>query len=93
MQRLSAEITKAVAAPWVSLSNGVPSGRFPDVITAVCRGGGSGFVAGRASWSRAVGKADPAAELATGGRGGWRQFTERVDRDAVPWWDAGRPGS
>ena len=36
----------------------------PTWSTAVCRGGASGFLAGRASWSRAVDQDDPAHELA-----------------------------
>ena len=41
VERLSVELSVAVGVPWVALSNGVPSDRFPDVVSAVCRGGAS----------------------------------------------------
>ncbi len=40
--------------PWVVLSTGVSDDRFPELVGASCRGGASGFLAGRAIWSRAV---------------------------------------
>ena len=36
------------------LSTGVSDDRFPELVGASCRGGASGFLAGRAIWSRAV---------------------------------------
>jgi sulfofructosephosphate aldolase len=88
IERRSAELTRAVRAPWVALSNGVAADAFADVVGAVCRGGASGFLAGRASWSRAVEAADPGDELASSGVARLTSFAERVDRDAVPWWVA-----
>jgi sulfofructosephosphate aldolase len=88
IERRSAELTQAVGRPWVALSNGVPANAFADVVSAVCRGGASGFLAGRASWSRAVDQADPGHELATDGRQRLETFADRVDHDAVPWWVA-----
>lgn len=88
IESYSVELTEAVRTPWVALSNGVPADRFADVVSAVCRGGASGFLAGRASWSRAVDQEDPAHELATAGRARLEAFADRVDQDAVPWWVA-----
>jgi len=88
VQRLSTSLTRAVGVPWVALSNGVEADRFADVVGAVCRGGASGFLAGRASWSAAVDADDPAAELASAGRSRLAAFADRVDAEGVPWWVA-----
>jgi sulfofructosephosphate aldolase len=88
VERLSISLTRAVRVPWVALSNGVAADRFADVVGAVCRGGASGFLAGRASWSAAVDADDPAAELANTGRSRLAAFAQRVDAEGVPWWVA-----
>jgi sulfofructosephosphate aldolase len=88
IERESRRVTDAVGAPWVALSNGVAVDRFPDAVSAVCRGGASGFLAGRGAWSPAVSAEDPAAELASAGRERLAELAERVDRDARPWWVA-----
>ena len=54
VERLAREMTATVAVPWVVLSTGVSDDRFPELVGASCRGGASGFLAGRAIWSRAV---------------------------------------
>jgi sulfofructosephosphate aldolase len=48
------QITQALPCPWVVLSSGVPVERFPQAVALSCRGGASGFLAGRAVWSEAV---------------------------------------
>jgi tagatose-1,6-bisphosphate aldolase len=88
IERRSGDLSRAVGVPWVALSNGVAADHFADVISAVCRGGASGFLAGRASWSRAVEQDNPAEELASSGVSRLQTFAERVDREAVPWWVA-----
>lgn len=88
IERLSRLVTAAVGVPWVALSNGIPADRFADAITAVCSGGASGFLAGRATWSPAIGAEDFGLELATTGSTRLRSFTERVDLHARPWWAA-----
>jgi sulfofructosephosphate aldolase len=88
IERRSSDLSRAVGVPWVALSNGVAADRFADVVSAVCRGGASGFLAGRASWSRAVEQDNPAEELASSGVLRLQTYAERVDRDAVPWWVA-----
>ncbi len=54
VERLAREMTATVQVPWVVLSTGVSDERFPELVGASCRGGASGFLAGRAIWSRAV---------------------------------------
>jgi sulfofructosephosphate aldolase len=48
------QITLAIGSPWVVLSNGVSAIDFPDAVSAACKGGASGFLAGRAIWADAV---------------------------------------
>ena len=55
IRQVAARITEAVGCPWVVLSQGVSPERFPAALEAACRGGASGFLAGRAIWSRAIG--------------------------------------
>jgi sulfofructosephosphate aldolase len=89
--RIEAEarrVSDAVGVPWVALSNGIAPAAFPDATAAVCRGGGSGFLAGRGAWSPAVGADDPAAELATAGVARVQELAARVDAHATPWWEA-----
>jgi sulfofructosephosphate aldolase len=85
---ISEQLTEVVGVPWVALSNGFTSKQFPDAVTAVCRGGASGFLAGRATWAEAVSSEDPHAELATLGVDRLQELCARVDADARPWWTA-----
>lgn len=50
----SREITAAIDGPWVVLSNGVTAADFPHAVDAACKGGASGFLAGRAIWADAL---------------------------------------
>jgi sulfofructosephosphate aldolase len=61
--RRAERITKAIDVPWVVLSAGVAPEDFEPAVEAACRGGASGFLAGRAIWSDAVGAADVRAAL------------------------------
>ena len=47
-------ISRTVESPWVVLSAGVALDDFANAVEAACRGGASGFLAGRAIWSDAV---------------------------------------
>ena len=85
IEQQAARITEAVGAPWVVLSNGVPNDRFGDAVAAACRGGASGFLAGRGAWRAAVSAPDPAAELATGGVARIDRLVAAVDANARPW--------
>ncbi|MBK9123519.1 MAG: tagatose 1,6-diphosphate aldolase [Chloroflexi bacterium] len=57
-------VSGAVSIPWVLLSAGVPYDVFVAQVEAACRGGASGFIAGRAVWGDAAGIADPSARKA-----------------------------
>jgi sulfofructosephosphate aldolase len=83
-RRLSA----VLACPWVVLSNGTPADRFPDAAVAACRGGASGFLAGRAIWQASIAAADVAADLAARAASCLHDLALRVDRVARPWTEA-----
>jgi sulfofructosephosphate aldolase len=87
---LARELTQVVGIPWVVLSTGVPDERFPELVAASCRGGASGFLAGRAIWSRAVAGADDAATrtLLAGSTADLDRLAAIVDAEARPWTEA-----
>jgi sulfofructosephosphate aldolase len=84
------EMTQVVGIPWVVLSTGVPDARFPELVAASCRGGASGFLAGRAIWSRAVTATDPASAraLLAGSVEDLDRLASIVDAEARPWTEA-----
>lgn len=88
IERESARVTDAIGAPWVVLSNGVPDGAFVSGVAASCRGGASGFLAGRGAWRPAVTAPNPAQELATEGRRRLAELSAVVDSSARPWRNA-----
>lgn len=92
VERLSIEMTATVPGPWVVLSTGVPPDRFAELMAASCRGGASGFLAGRAIWRSAVGQADPAAHLAEEAAGRFAELAAIVDAEARPWSEASVAG-
>jgi sulfofructosephosphate aldolase len=59
------QITQALPCPWVVLSSGVAVEQFPEAVAMSCRGGASGFLAGRAVWSEAVHPVEYRGRLAT----------------------------
>jgi sulfofructosephosphate aldolase len=67
------------------LSQGVDRERFLPAVQAACRGGASGFLAGRALWSDVVGADDVPALLAERSVPRLEQLIEVVDREARPW--------
>jgi sulfofructosephosphate aldolase len=81
------ELSAAIACPWVVLSNGTPPERFDDAAIAACRGGASGFLAGRAIWIRSIDADDRATHLRTVAAARLRALAERVDAVATPWWE------
>jgi len=82
--RRSERITKTVAMPWVVLSAGVAPPDFERAVEAACRGGASGFLAGRAIWSDAVGVPDARAALREHAIPRLQRLAEIVDRYARP---------
>jgi sulfofructosephosphate aldolase len=83
-------LSEVVACPWVVLSNGTSPDRFPDATIAACRGGASGFLAGRAIWLSSVAAADPRHDLETVAAPRLGALAARVDAVARPWWEAAR---
>jgi sulfofructosephosphate aldolase len=57
------QLTKAIAQPWVVLSNGVAAQDFAQGVKLSCENGASGFLAGRAIWAESASKADPRDDL------------------------------
>jgi sulfofructosephosphate aldolase len=84
----SEELGRAIATPWVVLSQGVDRDAFPAAVEAACRGGASGFLAGRALWSDVVGAADVPARLREVSVPRLERLAEIVDREARPWREA-----
>ncbi len=63
IRRGCAQITEAVASPWVVLSSGVPADLFSHAVELACREGASGFLAGRAVWASVIGSEDIERDL------------------------------
>lgn len=87
----SAAISSTVPCPWVLLSNGVPPATYPDVVTAVCQGGASGFLAGRAIWRLAI--SDAGYNPGGGARARLQELVGIVERYGRPWWSASAAAS
>jgi sulfofructosephosphate aldolase len=75
-------ISNAITIPWVVLSAGVALDDFPRAVEAACRGGASGFLAGRAIWSDAVDAPDARAALRDRAVPRLERLAEIVDRFA-----------
>ena len=94
-------LSTVLPCPWVVLSSGVEPARFPSAVEAACRGGASGFLAGRAIWRETLAADDYRLALAgeavvrlerrtrssTAPRdpGRWRPDSPRHQRARVPW--------
>lgn len=74
-----------IAGPWVVESHGVSAGSFPDAVTAACRAGASGFLAGQALWADVVGRADLRLALHEVSVPRLRRLAQIVDEHARPW--------
>jgi len=81
IERRCAELTSVIASPWVVLSSGVPPERFPRAVALACRGGASGFLAGRAVWRGVIGHPDPARALRTVAAPTLRRLADTVDEN------------
>lgn len=80
-------IDAVLPCPWVVLSQGVAVDDFPAAVEASCRGGASGFLAGRALWTATLGDDDPTAGLRSFSVPRLRELGGIVDRHARPWRD------
>ena len=83
-------MTESLPCPWVVLSSGVAIDDFPGAVEAACRGGASGFLAGRAVWRDAIGP-DPEPALRDRSVPRLQRLGEIVDAAARPWTEAPRP--
>lgn len=82
------EIGERVSGPWVVLSQGVDLADFPTAVEAACRGGASGFLAGRAVWTDSIGpggRDELTQRLETIARPRLERLAETVDRVGRPW--------
>ena len=86
----SRRMSELLPCPWVVLSSGVSIDDFPAAVDAACRGGASGFLAGRAVWRDAVSDA-PRPLLRDRSVPRLRHLAEVVDAAARPWPEAPRP--
>ncbi len=86
------QLGEAITGPWVVLSQGVDLQDFAKAVTAACQAGASGFLAGRALWSDAVGQGDVATRLRELSVPRLQRLVEIVDQHARPWSAAGADG-
>jgi sulfofructosephosphate aldolase len=85
LERACADLGRSITGPWVVLSQGVDVEHFAGAVRAACRGGASGFLAGRALWSDVVGRPDVPATLAEVSVPRLRRLLDLVDAEARPW--------
>lgn len=83
----SQTITDVIGTPWVVLSAGVQVDDFPRSVAAACKGGASGFLAGRAVWADTIGSEfERGLEATSAPR--LQRLVEIVDAEARPWAEA-----
>jgi sulfofructosephosphate aldolase len=75
-----AAINRAVGGEWVVLSSGVKPDAFPQAVEWACLEGASGFLAGRAVWSGAIGQPDLRRALQQDSVPRLQKLCEVVDR-------------
>jgi len=85
IRRVAERITEILPCPWVVLSTGIRAEAFPACVQAVCEGGASGFLAGRAIWADAVGAGDCRPRLMETAVPRLERLNEIVDRHARRW--------
>ena len=83
--RRAREIDAALPCPWVVLSQGVAADDFPPAVAASCRGGASGFLAGRALWTATLAADDPTELLRGRSVPRLRELGAIVDAHGRPW--------
>jgi sulfofructosephosphate aldolase len=90
IERLSRELTDAVGCPWVVLSSGVPQERFATAVEAACRGGASGFLAGRGIWAASIAAGNTIDDLKQAAINRFEHLVSIVDACGRPWFEATR---
>ena len=83
--RHAREIDTALPCPWVVLSQGVEPDDFPAAVEAACRGGASGFLAGRALWTSALDAEDPQQAVRQQSVPRLQELAAIVDAHGRPW--------
>ena len=83
--RHARQIDATLPVPWVVLSQGVAAEDFPGAVEASCKGGASGFLAGRALWTATLGAHHPATLLRELSVPRLRALGEIVDKHGRPW--------
>ncbi len=73
-------VTRSVEGPWVVLSSGVSPDDFPRAVEWACRGGASGFLAGRGVWRTALAAPDVGRALREDAVPRLRRLCDVVDR-------------
>ena len=82
-------VDEALPVPWVVLSQGVDPDDFPRAVEASCRGGASGFLAGRALWTATLDADDPTELLRARSLPTLQELCEIVDAHGRPWREKG----
>jgi sulfofructosephosphate aldolase len=83
--RQAREIDATLSVPWVVLSQGVAADDFPAAVAASCKGGASGFLAGRALWTATLAADDPTELLRARSVPRLLELGEIVDAHGRPW--------
>lgn len=86
---LCRQLDKAAQTPWVILSAGVDYETFREQVEIACRGGASGFLAGRAIWQEAIQLGDKKERvdyLSTTVADRVKELAEIATKYAVPWY-------
>jgi sulfofructosephosphate aldolase len=83
--RHAAAIDAVLPCPWVVLSQGVDPEDFPAAVEASCRGGASGFLAGRALWTSALDADDPQRAIREQSVPRLQELAALVDAHGRPW--------
>ncbi|MFT4115276.1 aldolase [Bradyrhizobium sp.] len=76
------KLTSLIASPWVVLSSGVAPDQFPTAVEWACKGGASGFLAGRAVWRGVIGSENVEAALQADAVTRMKRLCDVVDRVA-----------
>ena len=85
LTRRARELDASLPVPWVVLSQGVEPEDFPRAVEACCRGGASGFLAGRAVWTATLAAEDPTELLRNDSVPRLQELAAIVDRHGTPW--------
>ncbi len=90
LRRNCERLSQVTKVPWVVLSAGADFGVFHKLVDLACRGGASGFLAGRAIWKDAFKETSLEKQLAyirTQGVKNFQALADLAHQHARPWWD------